>query len=229
MRIITLLTVIWSIVSFALGSPRPQSDPPRFRSADDGPPGVEATPGADSRPIPPSILRRDKNETQPVHPSPAYEVTCNRQKQQINRQAFGEAFAYFRQWCDSDEGEARPFDNYFIDYADVRIAICNWGLWNPCRGDEMAAAWERVDDRRHRRRGLVVRAGLAQGLLAGQLHHGPRLPGGPEGHRLQERGERDVGEGPRKDGLDWLVGKTCDGGDGSLGLLSRRRPAVVSL
>ncbi|KAK7917831.1 hypothetical protein PG985_011439 [Apiospora marii] len=148
MKTTTLLTAVWTLIPFVFGFPRPHSDLPGFRHIDNGADGsANESSEADAHRDPHNILPRDKNETQLVHPVPAYEVTCGRQKQQINKEAFDEAFAYFKQWCDSDEGEARPFDNYFIDYADVRIAVCNWGLWNPCRGDEMETAWSSIDDK----------------------------------------------------------------------------------
>lgn len=53
---------------------------------------------------------------------------------------------YLKQWCDSVEGEAHPFENFRVDYADVRIAICNWGLWNPCHGEETDRAWGNIGD-----------------------------------------------------------------------------------
>ncbi|KAK7972225.1 hypothetical protein PG988_006359 [Apiospora saccharicola] len=51
-------------------------------------------------------------------------------------------FQAVRTRCDSDEGQVSPFHHQFMDFGNVRIAVCNWGLTNPCHSSEMDAAWE---------------------------------------------------------------------------------------
>ncbi|KAK7947069.1 uncharacterized protein PG986_011390 [Apiospora aurea] len=66
-------------------------------------------------------------------------------KPQINKKIFETANHIFKDWCDSEEGGVRPFSHQYMDFGDVRLAICNWGLWNPCHGTEVEAAWEALD------------------------------------------------------------------------------------
>ncbi|KAK8024576.1 hypothetical protein PG993_012642 [Apiospora rasikravindrae] len=67
------------------------------------------------------------------------------QAPRVDKKTFDTAYHIFKDWCDSEQGGVSPFSHQYMDFGDVRIAICNWGLWNPCHGSEVEAAWEALD------------------------------------------------------------------------------------
>ncbi|KAK7947068.1 uncharacterized protein PG986_011389 [Apiospora aurea] len=150
MRTTILLTVFWSLLSLVIGSPVPQAEERGLWNLNKDIPDREAMATklvhhehqkeADKVS---HILSRDKNVTQPLNVSTKYEVTCDSLR--LDKKAFNDANSYFKTWCDSDDGQATPFQHYFIDFENVRIAVYNWGLWNPCRGDELEDAWDKIN------------------------------------------------------------------------------------
>ncbi|KAK8024575.1 hypothetical protein PG993_012641 [Apiospora rasikravindrae] len=152
MRTTISMTVFWPLLSLVTGSPVPQTDEGGLWNVNIDTSDREAIATkkihqefhkkADQFP---RILSRDKNVTQPLNVSTQYEVTCG--KPRLDKKTFNDANRYFKTWCDSNEGQASPFDHYYIDFGNVRIALCNWGLWNPCNGDELENAWDKINEK----------------------------------------------------------------------------------
>ncbi|KAK8073214.1 hypothetical protein PG994_004113 [Apiospora phragmitis] len=152
MRTAIVLTVFWTLLSLAFGSPLAQARPGR--------PGIShldiATPERVAKATEivnkryqeaaeraaQSLPEKTQNATNPGVFSKDI-VYCG--KDQVDKKMFDTAHQLFKDWCDSDDGHVRAFHHQYMDFGNVRIAICNWGLYNPCQGTELDAAWTALE------------------------------------------------------------------------------------
>ncbi|KAK7971463.1 hypothetical protein PG989_016479 [Apiospora arundinis] len=146
------LVVFWTLISLAIGSPLAQAGKPALRPLNIGTPEriARATEIVnkryqDAERITREILADSKNVTKPLNITNVKDVVYCRDQPQVDKKAFETAHEIFKDWCESEDGGVSPFSHQYYDHGNVRLALCNWGLWNPCRGDELESAWQALN------------------------------------------------------------------------------------
>ncbi|KAK8099690.1 uncharacterized protein PG998_012931 [Apiospora kogelbergensis] len=91
------------------------------------------------------LPEKTKNITHPLNATSAKDIVYCKNKPQINKKEFETTVEVFKDWCDTDDGRASSFHHRYYDHGGVRVALCNWGFWNPCRSEELDSAWTALD------------------------------------------------------------------------------------
>ncbi|KAK8092810.1 hypothetical protein PG999_014397 [Apiospora kogelbergensis] len=153
MRTLIALSVVWTLLSAALGSlwaPRPRQ---RIQRLDIATPEriAEATEFVNKKYQEEADrlaqeLSKSKNMTHPRNESEKWMVKCKDDKDYFDKKPYDIGLTMFKEWCDSDDGYAAPFTHYWLDFGNTRIALCNWGFYNPCQSAEVDDGFAKIED-----------------------------------------------------------------------------------
>ncbi|KAK8876812.1 hypothetical protein PGQ11_001758 [Apiospora arundinis] len=153
MRAPIILTVLWTLLSAVLGIPwARRSSQQNIEYLDIATPEriAAATEFVNKRyQERTDRIARDLSNSNATHPNVNgnWYVKCGGDDDYpFDNKPFQIGLKMFKDWCDSPDGTVSPFSHYYLDFGDTRIAICNWGLWNPCNSAEVDDAMNRIDD-----------------------------------------------------------------------------------